>query len=247
MPRIADRNKIYFDNPIKNLSDLFFYIARILKSEYTQIEQDCSLCAGRLSVESRRNKEGENISEIIDIKQIWDDSSEEIISYSSDYIDQKVWEEQKKNFFSSSSTGDEIFQSHLNSNLEIKFLDKISFFENSQYIQLPQCTLEYETNNLGRALQTLASLRLGRRNFLDLEDEDECEDENAFFLIYSKMLKLVESDLRTRFGEDEMRWRKYLRAGKCSTKIPFKAKDDKTDPPWIIGYYLVDLCKLYIK
>jgi len=241
MPRIADRNKDYFKNPIKNLFDLFIYISRILRSEYFRYGEDYSLQKLSLSVDFHRQVELEKIYETIRIGQIWNDSSEEKIIYTSNYIDQDVYEEIQRRYLMSSAMGNEIFLHHLKLNRLVKYMDKESFIGSIQFLQLPHCTLEYETNNLGRGLQAFSSLKFSKSDYWSEEDEQE----NPFITFFSEMIELAERISRIRLEQNPKKWAEYLKIKKCEFGIPFRERIDEVDPPWIIGYYLVDLCKFY--
>lgn len=241
MPRKADRDKDFFSNPIKDLEDLFFYIQESLKCEYTKQKHGYSLRAASLSIHFRRETKGVNISEQLRIRKKWIDSSEEEALYVSKYVEQGFYEQKERERMRSEPESESFYRDGFDIPAWDRTLSKETDVESINIVQLPQCTLEYRTHNLGRGLRTLASLKM----IQDKSEDDE--GEQILAKLYSEMAKKADWLLISQLGKDRKKWEKNLRRGKARVEIPFKKKFEEVDPPWIAGYSLADLCRIYYK
>lgn len=240
MPRVADRNKGYFSNPIKNLEDLFFYIQKTLKCEHSKRKGGYKLSVNSLSVDFRRKAKDANIREELLIKKKWADSSEEKISYTSRYIEQQFYEQRERELMRSEPEADSEYRATFEWPGYSRKLSKEIYIDSLILLQVPLCTLEYQTNNLGRGLRTLASLKIypekrGRHD----------EKERPLVTLYLEMVRAAGWLLTKQLGNDRKEWKKGLQIGKASVEIPFKKKFEEVYAPWIVGYSLVDLCRYY--
>ncbi len=239
MPRIADRDRDYFSNPIKNLADLFFYIQKTLDCTCVRRKKGFSLSTSSLSVDFTRKIEGLNINEQVRIRKKWRDFSEERIGYGSNYLEQKACEQIERVRMRSGPESDRAYRENFEIAGVNRVLSKEIYADSLVILQLPQCTLEYQTNNLGRGLRTLASLNI------PLNNEAKVKKENVIAHLFLEMVRTVDWLLASQLGRDRKEWKRLLRKGKADIVMPFKKRFENACPPWIVGYDLVDICKIF--
>jgi hypothetical protein len=57
----------------------------------------------------------------------------------------------------------------------------------------------------------------------------------------------VQEELNRRFGKTNLKQhRKMIQAGKVNCSKEFSIELEDTSPPYVLGYRLVDLCKIYV-
>jgi len=139
--------------------------------------------------------------------------------------------------------GDESFKAQLKSGRPVKYWKKDDFIESINFLEIPDCVLEYETNDLERGLKTIVDLKVSEAD-LNIDTNPE---ENPLRFLLSDMRKAKDNIFRILFKSDQVEWEETKKEINIGKKFPFKVRLDLVFPPWYVGYQLIDLCLYYLR
>ena len=115
------------------------------------------------------------------------------------------------------------------------FSDPAGFLEQLEIVQLPSCSLTYQTNHIGRGLQSLALLKL--------PTTPNNPADNAFTTLIERMSAdpEVEKELSRRFGKFNRKGQiKFLQTGNLNCSANFQTTLEEAVPPYLLGYRILD-------
>lgn len=251
--KLTGRKKYEFENPTKNLLDLFRFISREIDSDAVVFFEDRNSFTREsvnLVVEITEETIGSEVVEVLVIKKEWDDTTRETITYENRYENHSVFIARElvavlRDIKSSPDMLSDINRIQIEAG-EPAFISLEAFAANINFVQSPESFLKYESNSISRTLQTLASLRM--RSSSSSADPGEYFIKGIFD--YLKNDESVKSELSRRFGaHNEKEHLKMLRLGKLqcskSVKIEYTEKDHDAPPPDCLGHIVKDICKVY--
>jgi len=249
MKKLNPRKRRLLENPIENLLDLFRHISRETNSEAIWEGEHCyELRRDTLFVGLERLEDGAEVREKLEIRQSWNSRNYELITYENRFENMQSWVAREiidliRNHGVSSGLLGSINACN-RENDEPQFLSIEAFAANIEYVQIPKSLLKYETSDIGRGLQTLASLRMQTS-----VDRDEQQGEAFFTDLFQRMYhdEDVQEELARRLGErNRKQHKRILRLGKLECSKPYSTPLREACMPCGMGHMIVDICKFYI-
>ena len=232
---------IHHKAPMENLLDLFLYICKDLKMDYEKSRNSCRLSVGSLIVSLEVTIDKFDLHEVLEIRKAWGPLAGEYIVYVMDYMEPHIFQAHERERIKSDPGEDWLYQANLAAEGRNRYLSKEMFVDNLTITKPPECNMEYATDNLGRGLRTLASLKLLNERFSNGNFRD------AIYYVYTVMQREAREQLIGQLGEDWKRWQAALRRGKADIRTPFGQTIRKLYPPWCHGRELTLLCRYFAK
>lgn len=227
--------------PMDSLLDLFLFIGRDLKCEYRQNNNVYLLATGSLTVDLEIDINNTKVRETMEIAKEWNSSKSERVHYIMDYEEPHIAEIREREKLKTEPDGDWCYRAHLMMGDRDRFLSNEMYVDNLTILATSVCRFAYETTSLGRGLQSFAHLKMPP-HVTDDQDANE-----ALPAVFSGMLRKGDSLLASQLGSDRTNWKRDLRRGRLRLEMPFEKEIDNVFPVWIVGRYLVDLCRVYAR
>jgi len=246
MKKVSGNRKFKFENQAETPLDLFRLYSRELKSREILAGRDSfSFQCETLALRWESEQESPYIKETLIITQRWPDGNLEEITYTAEIEDPVKYQAREKAFLAEIFEGDPELLQGINRSQEEEhkepFPDAGAFLDQLEIVQLPSCLLTYQTSHIGRGLQSLALLKL--------PTTPNNRADSVFSTVIERMLAdpEVEKELSRRLGKFNRKGQiKFLQTGKLNCSSSFQTTLEDTAPPYVLGYRILDLCRIYI-
>jgi hypothetical protein len=227
--------------PMNSLLDLFLFISRDLETKYGQKGNAYRLVAGSMTADLDIIIDKAHFHEVLVIEKAWDPSTSERVCYMMDYEEPHIAEIREREKLKTEPDGDWCYRAHLTMGDRDRFLSNEMYVDNLTILATSVCRFAYETTSLGRGLQSIAHLKMPPH----MTDDQDAKE--ALPAVFSGMLRKGDSLLASQLGSDRTNWKRDLRRGRVRLEMPFEKEIDNVFPVWIVGRYLVDLCRVYAR
>jgi hypothetical protein len=227
---------------MNTLLDLFLFISRDLKAEYSvEKERKYRLAFGSLTVGLDIRIREAHFYEVMDIEKRWESSATEHIVYIMDYDEPTIAAAREREKMKTEPGGDWCYQAHLKKENRDRYLSNEMYVDNLTFGSHPLCKIGYEASRIDRGLRSLAHLKFPPH------EDDKVDEILAFPALFADMMRKTEWLLTSQLGSDRANWPAALRKGRADIDIVYSMEIEVVLPVWIVGRYLFDLCRLYGK
>lgn len=228
--------------PMHSLLDLFLFIARDLGADYSvEKERKYRFVHGSLTLDLGIRIRGANIHEVLNINKIWESAESEHVIYIMDYEEPSIAEIREKELLKKEPGEESWYRVHLKTEDKDRYLSQEMFVDSLTVLTHPLCWIGYEASRIDRALRSLAHLKFPPH------EDDKLDEIRGFPAIYADLMRKTDFILAEQLGPDRAAWPAALRKGRADIDLVYGKEIKGVLPVWIVGRYLVDLCRYYVR